>query len=71
MPRSTKKDKFFYLNPGKTGSRKGKILFGVNSNYEGNVGNLSVQDLVDFLKEKNFDPSKVSLSSMFIATFIP
>lgn len=71
MPRSTKKDKFFYLNPAKKGWRKGKILMGINPNYEGDVDNLTVQDLVDFLKEKNIDPVKVSLPSIFMTTAIP
>ncbi|MFZ2038697.1 MAG: hypothetical protein WAV11_02065 [Minisyncoccia bacterium] len=59
MPKATKKDKFFFYAKNKTGYLKDKILFGENSKYTG--GPLTLQDVIDFLKEKGIDPSRVEL----------
>jgi hypothetical protein len=67
MPRTTKKDKFFYQAPKKNGA---EILLGVNDLYEGDTKTLTLKDLEEFLKEKNIDSSKVSLPSSFKTTAI-
>ena len=65
MPRATKKDKFFIYTAEKSGNFKNKMLLGVNHFYEGDVENINLQDLLDFIKEKNIDPSRVHISSSF------
>lgn len=61
-PRS-KLDKFFIYAAKKSGWTKGRRLLGINYAYVG--GPVSVQDLIDFLKEKNIEASKVQLPSNF------
>ncbi len=56
MPRALKSDKFCIYAPKKRGYRKGEMLMSTNGNHE-----LSVQDLLDFLKEKGIEPSRVPL----------
>lgn len=68
MPRALKSDKFFMYNARKKGYWKNKILIGVNHLYEGGTNNLSLQDLIDFLKEKNIETSSVPLNSSFSVT---
>jgi hypothetical protein len=64
---TTKKtEKFFIYAAKKSGNYKNKRLLGVNHSYEGGTENLTFQDLVDFLKEKNIDLSTVALQSSFI-----
>lgn len=64
MPRAKKTDKFFIYAPKKSGYRKGKKLLGVNHPADG----LTIQDLVEFLKEQGIPLSTVSLPSGFITT---
>jgi hypothetical protein len=68
MPRTPKSSKFFLYVPAKSGWRKGEKLLGVNHSYEGGTENLSLQDLIDFLKEKNINASDVKLNSGFMTT---
>jgi hypothetical protein len=56
MPRGLKTDKFYIYAAKKSGQRKDKMLLGVNGNDEDNV---TLQDLLDFLGEKNISPAKV------------
>lgn len=65
---SRKKDKFFIYAPVRRGRHKGTRLLGVNLQYEGGVENLCVQDLIDFLKEKEINPSKVPLGPFITRT---
>ena len=66
MPRALKSEKFYLHAPGKSGFYRGKRLLGINSSYEGKTDNLTIQDLVDFLKEKEVKLSEVILPSGFI-----
>ena len=65
MPRALKSDKFFIYAAKKSGYWKGKRMLGVNDSYEGEA-RLTVQDLVDFLKDEEIELSKVVLSDSFI-----
>lgn len=58
-----KTDKFFIHAARKSGKSKGKRLLGVNHSYGGGTENVTFQDLVEFLKEKNIDPSTIVLPS--------
>lgn len=62
MPRARKGDKFFAYATKKDGDRKGQIFLGVNG-----IGTASIQDLLDFLKEKGIDPHRVPLPGNFMA----
>lgn len=62
MPRARKLNKFFIHAPKKYGRHKGQRLLGIETADE-----VSVQDLIDFLKEKGISPSSVPLSSGFMA----
>ncbi len=65
MPRSKKTDKFF-LSRTPTGYRNlGTRLIGANGSYEGDLSNLSLQELLDFLKKNDVNPASVGLSSGF------
>jgi hypothetical protein len=68
MSRRLKSSKFFLYAPFRSGWRKGERLLGVNYLYEGGTENLNLQDLIDFLKEENIDPSVVRLNSSFTTT---
>ena len=63
MPRASKDSKFFHQVPRKTGGRKGQIFFGRNHRYEGEV---TLQDLFDYMKENEIDPAKVQLNPMIL-----
>ncbi|MCX6760032.1 MAG: hypothetical protein NTW46_01665 [Candidatus Nealsonbacteria bacterium] len=63
---SRKTNKFFIYAPLRRGCLKGTQLLGVNHSYEGGTEKLSMQDLIDFLKEKGINPSKVPLSGGFV-----
>jgi hypothetical protein len=65
MPRPKKTDKFFFYSPKKSGYSRGKMLVGVNHRYEGGTDNLNLQDLIDFLKENEIDPSNVKVHASF------
>lgn len=65
MPRTLKTDKFFMYNAKKSGYWKNKILLGVNHVYVKGNKDVSLQDLFDFLKEKNIDPLRVKLNDSF------
>jgi len=66
MPRVLKSDKFFIYAAEKSGYWKGKRLLGINHSYDGEA-HFTIQDLVDFLKDKKIELSKVLLSDSFIA----
>ena len=61
-----KTDKFFIYAAGRSGYYKGKRLMGVNHLYEGGTENLTLQDLIEFLREKNINPSTVVIPSSFM-----
>lgn len=65
MAKRKKDNKFYIYAPGKSGYYKGKRLMGVNYAYAGGIENLTVQDLIDFLKEKDVNPANVILPSGF------
>jgi len=65
MPRPKITDKFFVYNARKSGFCKNKMLIGVNHMYGGKTDNLYLQDLIDFLKEKEIDPSTVKIHGSF------
>lgn len=62
MPRALKKDKFS-LTKTKTKGERRLIL---NYSYEGDM-NLNLKEILDFLKEKDIDPSKVTLKGSLFA----
>ena len=64
--RAKKSDKFFVYAPKKSGFWKDKRLLGINSSYEGGTDTITIQDLVDFLKEKGIDPAKIVLPRGFV-----
>lgn len=64
---SHKKEKFFIYAAKKSGDYKGKRLLGVNHFYEGGTENITLRDLVEFLKEKNIELSTVVLPAAFTA----
>lgn len=66
MPRALKTDKFYLYAAGRSGYWRDKRLLGVNPTHEGGTEGLTVQDLLDFLKEKGVSPSTVVLPSAFI-----
>ena len=68
MPRALSTDKFFHYAPKKSGSRKGRILLGVNHAYAGNKEDISLPDLLDYLGKHNIDPSKVKVPQGYITT---
>lgn len=61
-----KTDKFYLYAAKKSGYYKGKRLLGVNHSYEGGTENLTLQDLIEFLRERNIYLSAVVLPSSFI-----
>jgi hypothetical protein len=63
MPHSGKKDKFFIYAVERKGRYKGTRLMGTNHLYEGGEGNITVQDLIDFLNKHGINPSRVPLRS--------
>jgi len=65
MPRTLKSSPFYLYAPKKSGYWKNKMLLGVNHGYEGGFENISVTDLVDFLKKNNINPSEVKIGSHF------
>jgi len=65
MPRPKKTDKFFFYTAKQAGFFKNKRLIGVNYSQEGGPDNLNLQDLIDFVKENDIDPSKVKIHSSF------
>jgi hypothetical protein len=68
MPRAGKKDPFFIYADPKKGQFKGRRLMGLNHTYEGNQEELTISDLMKFLKENNIDPSSVKLPTSFTTT---
>lgn len=64
MPRK-KSEKFFIYAAKKSGRYKGKRLLGVNGAYEGGTEDLTIQDLVDFLRGEKIELTKVALPSSF------
>jgi len=46
------------------------MLLGINHGYEGGSENISVTDLVDFLKKNNIDPSEVKLENNFMVRIV-
>ena len=65
MPRPKKTDKFFFYTAKKSGFHKNKKLIGVNHFHEESGNNLNLQDLINFVKENDIDPSKVKIHSSF------
>jgi hypothetical protein len=60
MPRAKKGDKFFLHSKAKSGHRKGKYLLGSRSDKA------TLQELLDFLKKHNIQPSQVEIMPNFI-----
>lgn len=63
MPRTKKSDKFFYHHLRKTGKRKNKVLIGANCDYC-DFDNLTLDDLVVYLKENNIPLDSINVSNM-------
>ena len=70
MPRTLKSSPFFLYAAKKSGYWKNKMLLGINHGYEGGSENISVTDLVDFLKKNNIDPSEVKLENNFMVRIV-
>lgn len=70
MPRRKKTDKFFIHPARKRGYYKNKRLLGINHLYKGDRESITVQDLLDFLKEQRLDVSTVMIPSTFITIAI-
>ena len=66
MSNRSKYSKFFIYAPAKNGSMKGCRLLGTNSLHVDGANNLTVNDLISFLKENNIHPSDVALPRGFI-----
>jgi len=69
MANRRKDAKFFIYNPDQSGQHKGTRLLGFNRLYVGETP--TVQDLLDFLKEKGVDPTDVPIDSPFITRTKP
>ena len=67
MPRTLKSSKFFYTAK-KSGYNKGKMLLGVNCFCETGVGDLTLQDLLDFLTTNKIEPTEVEFPGGLITT---
>ena len=65
MPRALKTDKFFIGSVQKKGPAKGKIVLSFNCLYNGETDKITLQDLIDFLKEKGVKPSAVKVPNDF------
>lgn len=63
MPRPKRSDKFFYQTLKKRGSNKGLIFFGRNYLHKGEA---TLQELLDFMKQKGIDPAKVKLDPVLL-----
>jgi len=70
MSHTKKSDKFFVYAPKKTGYFKGKRLLGIKHTYKEGAKNLTLQDLLDFLKEKGIEPAEVNFPDNFITTVV-
>jgi len=66
MSRATKNDPFFIYAAKANGYWKGKRLIGVNRTYEGDVGQLTLQDLLSFLNKHDVDPADVKIDQSFL-----
>lgn len=58
--------KFFIHAPNRSGEYKGRRLMGINRLYNGDKNNVTVKDMIAFLKEKGIDPSTVPLPHLFM-----
>ncbi len=68
MPNTRNKtDKFFLYSAPKKGRDKGKALLVTNHVYNGDRSKLNLKDLIEFLKEKNIDPTTVALDKSYMA----
>lgn len=65
MPLAKRTDKFKILNPQRSGPWKNRAFLAVNCLYNGGTENISIQDLIDYLKEKDIDPSSVKVDKSF------
>lgn len=68
MAKVRKGDKFFVYAAKHSGFNKGRRLLGINPNYNGDVKDVTIKDLVDFLDKNNLDLNKVMLPSNFLTT---
>jgi hypothetical protein len=68
MAKARSTDKFFVYAARHSGYNIGRRLLGVNPNYNGDIDNLSIEDLVQFLNKNNLDLNKVRLPSNFLTT---
>lgn len=66
MPRASIKDKFFIYAPRRSGERKGQVMLGANHQYDGSAGEITLQDLVDFLKKNNLEPANVPIGFLTV-----
>ena len=67
MPRALKTDKFFLYAPRKSGHWKNKGLLGINGSYNGDISDINLKDLIEFLREKGVDPLTVHFHGYFTA----
>ncbi len=65
MPRYKKTDKFYWVKTTGIYRTFGNIQVGVNTSYDGDLTNLTLQEFVDFLHEQGIDPANVRLSGNF------
>ncbi len=65
MPRALKSDKFFLHAVQKRGPFKGHRLLGVNHTYRDGK-NITLQHLLDFLKEKGIETSQVPVLDSYM-----
>jgi hypothetical protein len=70
MSCTKKADKFFIYAAKKYGHFKGKRLLGIKHTYKEGSENLTLQDLLDFLKDKDIEPSTVEFPDNFITTVV-
>jgi hypothetical protein len=64
MPRK-KTDKFYLYRVQKSGPYRGRRLLGINQSFEGDTENLTLQDLLQFLEERQIELSTVLLPPGF------
>jgi len=64
MSHSSDTDKFFLFKKSPYASKK--MLLGINPSYTGDIADITLEDLLNFLKEKNINPSRISLPGNFI-----
>jgi hypothetical protein len=68
MSQRSKTSKFFIYAAAKSGYLKDRRLLGVNNLRKASTDDITLEDLLDFLKEKGVSPSQVKIDNGFITT---